>query len=236
MRSWFSYFKRGLSRRLPEDRISPKEGYPGLKANLKNLRPFVRRHWWKGLLGAGLVIFTSLLGFPQPLIMRYIVDDVILSRQLGLLMGAILLMIGLFLTEHLANLLQKYYFMRFEQEVTLDIQSDLLDHTLSLPKSFFDDNQTGYLMSRLSSDVHGLRWFFSSTVVYILSNIVRFIGGLGLLFYLEWRLALGILVLLPGLVLSVHYFSGKAHVLSHHSMEKQAQVSTQFRSRCLQSL
>jgi len=226
--SWFNYLKRGLSRKLPEDRLAGKEGYSGLKANLKNLSPFVSRHKWKGLLGAGLVIFTSLLGFPQPLIMRYIVDDVILSRQLELLIGAILLLIAIFLAEHLANLLQRYYFTRFEQEVTLDIQRDLLDHTLSLPKSFFDDNQTGYLMSRLSSDVEGLRWFFSSTIVYILSNIVRCIGGLGLLFYLEWRLALGILVILPGIVISVRYFSGKIHVLSHHSMEKQAMVSSEF--------
>ncbi|MBE9569520.1 MAG: ABC transporter ATP-binding protein, partial [Proteobacteria bacterium] len=132
---------------MPEDRLAAKEGYSGLKANLQNLRPFVRRHWWKGMVGAGLIIFTSLLGFPQPLIMRYVVDDVILNRQLGLLFGAILLLIGIFLAEHLANLLQKYYFARFEQEVTLDIQKDLLDHTLSLPKSFLDDNQTGYLMS-----------------------------------------------------------------------------------------
>jgi ABC-type multidrug transport system fused ATPase/permease subunit len=228
VRNWFSYLKRGLSRKLPEDRLAAKEGYSGLKANLQNLRPFVRRHWWKGLMGAGLIIFTSLLGFPQPLIMRYLVDDVILNRQLGLLIGAILLLIGIFLAEHLANLLQKYYFARFEQEVTLDIQKDLLDHTLSLPKSFFDDNQTGYLMSRLSSDVEGLRWFFSSTIVHIFSSTIRCIGGLGLLFYLEWRLAIGALVILPFIVISVRYFSGKVHVLSHHSMEKQARVSSEF--------
>ena len=228
MHNWFSYLKRGLSRKLPEDRLAGKEGYSGLKANLQNLRPFVKRHWWKGLVGAGLIIFTSLLGFPQPLIMRYVVDDVILNRQLGLLFGAILLLIGIFLAEHLANLLQKYYFARFEQEVTLDIQKDLLDHTLSLPKSFFDDNQTGYLMSRLSSDVEGLRWFFSGTIVHIFSNTIRCIGGLGLLFYLEWRMAIGVLVILPFIAISVRYFSRKVHVLSHQSMEKQAMVSSMF--------
>ena len=228
MHNWFSYLKRGLSRKLPEDRLAGKEGYSGLKANLQNLRPFVKRHWWKGLVGAGLIIFTSLLGFPQPLIMRYVVDDVILNRQLGLLFGAILLLIGIFLAEHLATLLQKYYFARFEQEVTLDIQKDLLDHTLSLPKSFFDDNQTGYLMSRLSSDVEGLRWFFSGTIVHIFSNTIRCIGGLGLLFYLEWRMAIGVLVILPFIAISVRYFSRKVHVLSHHSMEKQAMVSSMF--------
>jgi len=83
-------------------------------------------------------------------------------------------------------------------------------------------------MSRLSSDVEGLRWFFSSTIVHIFSNTIRCIGGLGLLFYLEWRLAVGVLIILPFIAVSVRYFSGKMHVLSHQSMEKQAMVSSEF--------
>ena len=228
MDSWFTYLKRGLSRKLPKDRIAGQEGYSGIKTNLKNLRPFLSRHWRKGLLGAGLIILTSLLGFPQPLIMRYVVDDVILSRQLELLVGAILVLVGILLAEKLTSILQEFYFTRFEQQVTLDIQHNLLDHTLRFPKSFFDDNQTGYLMSRLSSDVEGLRWFFSSNIIFIISNIVRFLGGLGLLFYLEWRMAVGVLVTLPAIVLCVRYFSVKIHILSHQSMEQQANVSSQF--------
>jgi ABC-type multidrug transport system fused ATPase/permease subunit len=208
--------------------MASKNGYSGIKANLKNLRPYVGRHWRKGLLGVLLITFTSLLGFPQPLIMRYVVDDVILGRQLSLLAGAILLLAGILLVERLTRLLQTFYFARFEQKVTLDIQQDLLDRTLRFPKSFFDANQTGYLMSRLSSDVGGLRWFFSSTIVYIISNMVRFLGGVGLLFYLEWRLAIGALVILPGVGLCVSYFSRKIHVLSHQSMEQQARVSERF--------
>ena len=213
---------------MPNDRIAGQEGYSGIKANLKNLHPFLSRHWRKGVLGAGLIIFTSLFAFPQPLIMRYIVDDVILGRQLGLLAGAILLLIGISLAEKLTGLLEEFYFARFEQGVTLDIQHDLMDRALRFPKSFFDDNQTGYLMSRLSSDVEELRWFFSSTIVYIITDIVRFVGGVGLLFYLEWRLAIVVLVVLPGLVLCMRYFSGKIHVLSHQGMEQQANVSSRF--------
>ena len=228
MDSWFTYLKRGLSRKMPKDRIAGQEGYSGIKANLKNLRPYIVRHWRKVVLGFLLIIFTSLFGFPQPLITRYIVDDVILGRHLELLVGAILLLIGISLAEKLMSLLEEFYFARFEQGVTLDIQHDLLDRALRFPKSFFDDNQTGYLMSRLSSDVEGLRWFFSSTIVHIISNIVRFVGGVGLLFYLEWRLALIVLVILPGLVLCMRYFSGKVHVLSHQGMEQQANVSSRF--------
>jgi ABC-type bacteriocin/lantibiotic exporter with double-glycine peptidase domain len=225
MDTWFSYLKRGLSRKLPEDRIAGREGYTDTKANLHNLRLFVARHWRKDVLGAFLILFNSLLGCPQPLITRYLIDDVILGRQLGLLAGAILLLVGVKVLGTLTGLLQQFYFARFEQEVILDIQHNLLDRTLRFPMSFFDDKEIGYLMSRLSSDVHGLRWFFSSTLVYIISNVLRLVGGAVLLFYLEWKLAIVALVIIPGLVLGVRYFSGKIRVLSHQGMEQQANVS-----------
>ena len=199
-----------------------------MKINLGNLRPFVIRHWRKGVLGSLVILLTSLLSFPQPLISRYLIDHVILSRELALLAGAILALAVVTLAEKLLNVFQQFYFTRFEQRVILDIQQSLLDHVLRLPKSFFDTNQTGYLMSRLSSDVQGLRWFFSSTIVYIFSNGLRFIGGIAFLIYLEWRLAIGVLVILPPLVFFIRYFSSKMHILSHQNMEQYAKVSGQF--------
>ena len=225
METWFNYLKRGLSRTLPEDRISGPQGYSQVRANLQNLRPFVARHWPKGLLGALLILFNSLLALPQPLITRYLIDDVILAKQLDLLLGVALLLALVKGSGMLTGLLQQWYFTRFEQEVLLDIQHDLLDRTLHFPKSFFDDKEIGYLMSRLSSDVRGLRWFFSSTLVHIASSVLRFLGGVALLVYLEWRLAVVSLVILPGMVLAVHFFSRRMRVLSHQGMEQQAQIS-----------
>jgi ATP-binding cassette subfamily B protein len=225
MNSWFDYLRRGLSREPAEDGIAGGRGYADARASLNNLRPFVARHWRKGLLGAVLILLNTALGFPQPLINRFLIDNVILGRQLNLLLAVVLLMGGLFVVSMLSGTLQKYYFTRFEQEVILDIQRDLLDRTLRFPKSFFDDKEVGYLMSRLSSDVWGLRWFFSSTIVNILSNVLRLLGGIGLLFYLEWRLAIVALIVIPGLVLWARFFSRRTRALSHQSMERQANVA-----------
>jgi ABC-type multidrug transport system fused ATPase/permease subunit len=192
------------------------------------LQPYLRRHWRRGAAGILLILVASLLAFPQPLITRYIVDDVILKRQLGLLAGAIALLIALFLAEKLAKMLEDFIFARFEQGITLDIRQNLLGRVLHFPKSFFDDIQTGYLMSRLSDDAEGLRWFFSSTIAYILSNLIRFVGGVGFLFYLEWRLAVIVLVILPGILFAMQYFARKVHILSHRSMEQEAQISSRM--------
>jgi ABC-type multidrug transport system fused ATPase/permease subunit len=228
MKKWFTYLKQGLSRKLPPNSLSAREGSSGIKANLKNLHPFIRRHWQKGMVGIVVIFFISLLSFPQPLITRFIVDHVILGRQLSLLAGAILLLIGISLVEKLGSLLRQFYLARFEQEVIMDIQGDLLGRALRFPKSFFDANQTGYLMSRLESDVQGLRWFFSGTIVQMIGDLLRFIGGVAFLIYLEWRLATGVLLILPGLIFLVRYFSSKMHILSHQSMEQHANISSRF--------
>ena len=155
-------------------------------------------------------------------------DDVILKRQLGLLAGAIALFIVLILAEKLLKMLEDFTFARFEQGITLDIQQSLLGKVLQFPKSFFDEIQTGYLMSRLSDDTERLRWFFSITVVYVLSNLIRFVGGIAFLSYLEWRLAGIVLVVLPGILFVMNYFARKVHVLSHRSMEQDANVSSRM--------
>ncbi|MCJ7546658.1 MAG: ABC transporter ATP-binding protein/permease [Deltaproteobacteria bacterium] len=227
-RSWLSYLKRGLARKPPKDRIAGQHGYANIIITIETLGPFFRRHWRMGLIGAILILLTSLLTFPQPLIVRYIVDKVILNHQLGLLIGALVLLVGIVLGEKLMSVFQEFYFARFEQKVMLDIQHDLLGRTIRFPKSFFDAHGTGYLMSRLSDDVQELQWFFSGTIVYVMSNLLRFAGGVGLLIYLEWRLAVIVVISLPGLALFVRFFAAKTHTLSHQSMEQQATVSSRL--------
>ncbi len=225
MNSWLSYLKNAWSRKLPEDRISHEaQDRKKSKETLKNLLPIIQRHWKKGALGAALILLTSLLAFPGPLITRFLIDKVILARQLRLLLGVILIMAEIKIANILFGILQSYYFTRFEQEVLLEIQQTLFDRVLRLPKAFFDGKETGYLMSRLLGDVGGVRWFFSSTIVHIFTSFVRFIGGTVFLVLLNWRLALAVLVVLPLMFVAARFFGHKLRVLSHHGMERHAEV------------
>src|SRR5512135_701818 len=118
--NWWTYLKQGLSHSSPEDRIAGPEGYGSTRETLRYLKPYLLLHWRNGAAGLLLILFASLLAFPQPLITRYIVDDVILKRQLGLLAGAIALFIALILAEKLVKVLEDFTFARFEQGITLD--------------------------------------------------------------------------------------------------------------------
>ncbi len=225
MTSWIDYLRAGLSRKQTRDRIADEQGDSGTVANLKNLQPFLLRHWHQGLIGVILVILTSLLTYPQPLIMRYLIDNVILARQLEKLWLPLVLLAAVKLLSMGVGSLLGFFLTRFQQDVTLDLQSDLFERLLHFPKSFFDETETGYLMSRIQQDVNGVQWFFSSTVISIITNVLSFVGGVFFLIYLEWRLALAVIVLLPLLVVLLKYFSGKMRVLGHEQMEQQAIIS-----------
>ncbi len=225
MGNWFTYLKQGLSRATPEDRLADEDGYAATRASLRNLHPFFVRHGRRAGLGMLLILFTSLLSLLPPLITRYLVDDVILAQEVQRLLWAALAFAAVKGLVTVANTLGQFAFTRFEQDMLLDIQEQLLERTLRLPKSFFDAQEVGYLMSRLTSDVSGLRWFFSSTLVYLATESLRLVGGFVLLFYLEWRLALVALVLLPGMVFAVRFFTRRSRILSHQDMERRANVS-----------
>ena len=105
MQTWFKYLKQGLSSAQPEDKISSAKSNSRIIPNLKNLYPYFKKNWRKGIVGLFLILLASLCGFPPPLIMRYLVDEVIIGRQTGLLAAAILLMAVFLVAEKLGALL-----------------------------------------------------------------------------------------------------------------------------------
>ena len=105
MKTWFSYLKQGFSRKMPVDAVSASKEQPGdIRGNLKNVYPFVLRHWRKGSAAGGVDPGEYPAELSQPLIFRYMVDTVIMDRRLNLLAGVVLLMVAISGAAKLAGL------------------------------------------------------------------------------------------------------------------------------------
>jgi ABC-type multidrug transport system fused ATPase/permease subunit len=228
MKTWIEYLRNGLARKAPEDPIAGGGGRANLAGNLLRHKPFFRRHWKKGAVGAGFILLNALMAFPMPLISRFVIDDVILARQLSLFPWVLLLMAALAVFTRALGLFQNWFFLRYSQDITLDIQEQMLEHSFSLPKAFFDKNQTGYLMARITGDIGGVTWFLSGSLVGILTNILYFIGGLCLLFWLEWRLALAVLAAVPVFLVVLRRFSDRMRALNYAGSEENARYMSHF--------
>jgi ABC-type multidrug transport system fused ATPase/permease subunit len=201
---------------------------PGINLNfakISRLNSFILPHRKKAVLSASLLLLSTILSLPQPLFTKYIVDDVIYSSNRGMLSLIVLVLFFIFLIQSHLSFFTGYLFFRFEQDVLFDLQCQLFNQLLCFPMSFFDSNQTGYLMSRITGDVQELQIFFSRTIVDLLTNILRFIGGLIILFFLHWKLALISIPLLPLFLHTSRIGGKKAKPLNHKVMEKLANVS-----------
>jgi ATP-binding cassette subfamily B protein len=87
----------------------------------------------------------------------------------------------------------------------------LYDHLQKLDFSFFDQRQTGDLMSVLSSDVDNLESFLSDATTSMVRITITFAGTLAVLLFLDWRLALLLFMPLPFAFLAIRYFVTRVH-------------------------
>jgi ABC-type bacteriocin/lantibiotic exporter with double-glycine peptidase domain len=222
---WLNTLESGLAHRPATDRIGDGRPPDGLRTTMRRLYPTLRRHGPLAVAGGGFILLATLVGFAPLLLTRYLVGDVILGRQMGLLAVAVFLLAACLASEKLLRLAEDYCFARFEQRMLREIQEELLARALAPPKAFFDAQQTGYLTRRFTEDVEGLRFVFSGVFFNAAGQALRLAGGVFFLIYLEWRIALLVLALLPGLALILRYFSGKIHLLSRRRLEHKAEAA-----------
>jgi len=188
----------------------------------KKLFPFISQYLSKGIIANVFLILTVLLTLPQPLFTKYILDDVIIKKNITILTLVVCILVAILIGDAILSLFKQFYFFRFEQDIIFEIQQSLFERVLRFPKSFFDSKQTGYLMSCLSWDVFRLRMLFSSTIVEVFTNVLKFVGSVVILFFLHWKLTLYSLIFLPFFYVTVRFLGEKTRQLSHKMMEKSA--------------
>jgi subfamily B ATP-binding cassette protein MsbA len=134
-----------------------------------------------------------------------------------------ILIIGV--TIGIIGLIQRYLMVRFQEELTYNLQTALFDHILRFPMSFFKRKQTGYLVSRVSDDVDALQYLFSQSLPDIIASLFYLSFGIAILFMLSTKLSLIALCILPAYVFINYYFGSRLRGISLDERETSAQVS-----------
>jgi subfamily B ATP-binding cassette protein MsbA len=157
----------------------------------------LKPHRRLGILGGIVVLVNVLLQLPMPLLTMYLVDHVIIEKNFNTLHWVgISLTLFLFLKAGSSHL-QAYVFLLFRNRVIYDIRGRIFEHLTRLPLSFFDRNQAGYLSSRVSTELNGLNSLMANTMIQMLVNLLTLLFGLVFAFWLNWKLALMAVSILP---------------------------------------
>ncbi|MPZ99563.1 MAG: ATP-binding cassette domain-containing protein [Dehalococcoidia bacterium] len=156
---------------------------------------------------AGLVLLiavTATLSLLPALLIAAIVEAVAPPEGGGLPPGTtgevtriFVIMAGLYLASGLLGVLLGYVNQLVGQSVMYDVRAALHRHLQRLPVRFYTATRTGEIMSRIVTDVNTVQQAVTGTFTEFLTNFITLVVALGLMFAIEWRLALLAMVVLP---------------------------------------
>jgi len=127
----------------------------------------------RGLLALGFVLMAinRLSGLVLPASMKYFVDNVVLQKQIQLLTPIVLGVLSATIVQGLTSFSLTQLLSKSAQKMITELRRQVQAHIGRLPVSFYDANKTGALVSRIMSDVEGVRNLIGT-------GLVEFVGGL----------------------------------------------------------
>src|SRR5258708_3816823 len=156
-----------------------------------------RPHLWHIALGVLLILAATLLTLPAPWILKLIIDEALPHRdlhQLGWLLAAFT---GLFLMRGGLTLVRNRVLQFSAMRIVCDLRIRLFAHLQTLSLRYFDANLTGKVISRITQDTNEVYQLTNGFLINLIADSVTVLGVLGLLFWVEWRLALAVTLVLP---------------------------------------
>lgn len=163
---------------------------------------FKRLSWPYGLIIAAVIITSlgSLSGLLVPLFTGRLVDKFSVSSinwEMIAIFGSI------FLVNALLSGIGLYLLSKIGEKIIYAIRSLLWEHIIQLKMPFFDKNESGQLMSRLTDDTKVINEFISQKLPNLLPSVLTLVGSLVMLFIMDWKLTLLTFITIPVFILII---------------------------------
>jgi ATP-binding cassette subfamily B protein len=157
-------------------------------------------------LAIGSLIAATITGLAPPLLAKLAIDDGISDGDMELLT----VLVALFVAAGLANLAtssaQTYFTGWTGERILADLRITLFKHLQRLSLGFYERNRAGVVISRLTNDVEALDQLVTDGVTSLFQNTLMLVGSAVILFYLDWRLALAALAVVPLMAVATSVF------------------------------
>ncbi|MBI5793278.1 MAG: lipid A export permease/ATP-binding protein MsbA [Rhodocyclales bacterium] len=185
----------------------------------------VRPHW-KGF--ALTLAATALAAATEPLfpaLMKPLLDKGFGQGGDGWLAWLPLAIVGIFVLRGVAGFFAGYGMSWVANKVITDLRQLMFERLMRLPASYFDAHASSVPATRIAYDVNGVAAAATSTLTVLIRDTLSVIGLIGWLLYLNWKLTLISLAVIPLTALVVRAFSKRLRALSLASQEGMAQMN-----------
>lgn len=117
---------------------------------------------------------------------------------------------SIFILGSLASFFQSKIMVNISYKTTNKIRGDLFNHLQGLPLSYFDSKTHGELMSRFTNDIDNIQMLLEQSIVQLFSSVLMFVGVVGAMLILSWKLFAITAVLLVVMMLAAAKISKKS--------------------------
>lgn len=163
-----------------------------------------QQHWM--ILAIILTIVQSVITAFQPYLYKTVIDSVIIPKQFHLLDRWALILLGWLILQAALGFANAYLSESIAQSVILKLRQYVYDHLTRLKLSFYDKTPVGTAVTRSISDIQTITDLFSSGVITIAGDLIQIIVILGCMFYMDVKLTLITLLVVPLLLLAANRF------------------------------
>jgi ATP-binding cassette subfamily B protein len=222
-------------------RMAPHHMMPGDKDSLDGVKladGTLRRVWtfarpYRQTITISLlaILAAALLALVPPFVIREILDEAIPNDDRGAIKMLAAVAVAAALGDAGLAILQRWCSSQVGEGLIYDLRRALFAKVQRMPIAFFTRTPTGSITSRLSSDVVGAQSAVTSTLGSVVSNVVVLTTTLTAMLYLEWRLTLLTLIVLPLFIIPARRVGRRLQGISREQMGYNAAMNTQMTER-----
>jgi len=192
------------------------------------LLSYLRAYWRWVVVSIVCLLFLTILNLLPPLFQREIIDEVVGNRLLDRLPMLILGLVGVYALTRLLNFGEQYLRHVLGERFILDFRVLLYDYLQRLSISFFEDQQTGEIMSRITNDVNALEDFVTHSVGFLIVDLLRLVGTAIILLVLDWQLALLTLLPVPVLAVAMRLFNTRVRPIYRQIRDRLGDINAEL--------
>jgi ABC-type multidrug transport system fused ATPase/permease subunit len=184
------------------------------KRRLTTLVRLIRPYKARTALAIGSLLAATLVSLAPPYLIKLAIDEGIRHRQLHRLELIVIAFLVVGVLGLVFSYAQTYFTGWTGERMLADLRNHLFRHLQRLSLGFYERNRAGVIIRRLTNDVEALDQLVTDGVTSLVQNTLTLVGSAIVLFFLDWRLALATLTVMPGMTIATAIFrkrSGRAY-------------------------
>lgn len=192
----------------------------------RRILSMIRENWGKLAAAMVCMLLVAASTSATAFLVKPVLDDIFFKGDTAMLKIVPVVVLVVYLLRGIGIFGQNYLMDYVGQSIIRRMRNQLYDSIQDLPLSFFQAERTGVLMSRITNDVNIIKEMVSSSVTTALRDVFTILGLTAVVFYRDWQMALGAIVILPLAFYPVVEFGKRVRRMSTGCQHAMAELSS----------